>query len=99
MYCFLNQINYVLCYYNYSLMISSSHNDAHSPSPQMSHYQNDPGMRTTFLKLLFYVLCYSNYSLIIFPYHNESRSPSAQISLDHNDPGTCTAAQPKYTTF
>ncbi len=31
---FLNYINYVLGYYNYSLIISSYHNDARSPSPQ-----------------------------------------------------------------
>src|SRR5258706_11902389 len=45
MYHFLNQIKYVLCYYNYSLIISSYHNDARSPSAQISLCHNDPGAR------------------------------------------------------
>ena len=48
----LNYINYVLGYYNYSLIISSYHNDARSPSAKISRHHNDPGTRTQ-LRFLF----------------------------------------------
>ena len=45
-YYFLNHINYVLGYYNYSCITSSYHNDARSPSAQFSRYHNQTRARS-----------------------------------------------------
>src|SRR5258706_428653 len=48
----LFKLNYIcLCYYNYSLIISSYHNDARRPSAQISRYHNDTGTRARLLGL------------------------------------------------
>src|SRR5258706_192741 len=88
--------NLSLSLYNSFISILLYHNDARSPSAQISRYHNDTGTRaqllgptcSMFCHLIYYDLWYYNYSLIISSYHNYVRSPSAQIPRHHNDPGT-----------
>src|SRR5258706_298500 len=100
-------IYYILCYSNSNLIIYPYHNDARSPSAQISRYHNDPGTRAAarpniyyIFYLIYYILYYYYYYLIIYPYHNASQRPSAQFSLYHNDPGTrAQLLGPTFTTF
>src|SRR5258706_12242839 len=87
------KLNYLyLYYYYYSLIISSYHNYARSPSAQIPRYHNDPGTRAQPLGpnvLLFkfnliyigrYYYCY----IIFISYHTKSLNHKTKISLYHN---------------
>src|SRR5258706_15556595 len=80
-------IYYILCYSNSNLIIYPYHNDARSPSAQISCYHNDPGTCAAarpniyyIFYLIYYILYYYYYYLISYPYHNAAQRPSAQFS-------------------
>src|SRR5258706_15504423 len=90
-------IYYILCYSNYNLIIYPYHNDARSPSAQISRYHNDPGTHTPafphiyyIFYLIYYILYYYYYYLISYSSHTAAHRPSPQFSFYPKQPGTCT---------